>query len=77
MRCDRCDCVNSCLLLSNPDHPLSRLLGELQMEIFTLLKPVQSAREKAGDFPQLYISCKEAEPESEWVGQHAEIICLY
>ena len=59
---------------SNPDHPLSRLLGELQLEVLTLLQPIQSAREKAGDLPRLYISRKEVEPKSEWAEQHTAII---
>ena len=39
------------------------------MEVFTLLKSIQSAREKVGDFPKLYISRKEdGEGKSEFRG---------
>lgn len=43
---------------SNQDHPLSRLLGEYQMEVFSLLKPVHSAVERAGGLPCLDIRLK-------------------
>ena len=57
-----------CLLFShsNQDHPLSRLLGEHQMEVFSLLKPIHSAVERAGGLVRLDIALKNEGGQGEW-----------
>ena len=62
---------------SNPDHPLSRLLGEFQLEVFTLLKPVHVAVEKAGGLPRLNISLQEGAEEGERDGEWAVVASVY
>ena len=37
------------------DHPLNRLLGECQYNVYMMLQPVGSAIEKAGGLPRLDI----------------------
>ena len=42
-------------LSSFTDHPLNRLLGECQYNVYMMLQPVGSAIEKAGGLPRLHI----------------------
>ena len=46
-------------ILSIADHPLARLLGEGQYSVYTMLKPVGSAIEKAGGLPYVEIKLDE------------------
>ena len=42
-------------MCSFTDHPLNRLLGECQYNVYMMLQPVGSAIEKAGGLPRLEI----------------------
>lgn len=44
---------------STPDHPLAKLLGEGQYNVYLMLKPISSAIEKAGGLPSIDIRLDE------------------
>ena len=57
---------------NNQDHPLSRLLGEHQMEVFSLLKPIHSAVERVGGLVRLDIVLKNEGGQGEWGWERRE-----